>query len=221
METALKKSLQKLWDLLKEENLKKNLVADAEAPDFWVKHIEDSLSAAPLIEAIGAKKVLDLGTGGGLPGLVLSLACPGVSFTLVDSVQKKLDSVALMAKALGLTGVTTLCGRAEELARDEKYRERYDVALARAVAPLNILLELLAPFVKPGGYIISYKGPNYVVELAEADNAMRELLLESPEVKHYTLSEGVGERALLIFRKPVRVPPQYPRRTGIPEKRPL
>ena len=147
-----------------EENAKLNLSAARTEKDVQ-KHVADSLAFSSQVPLHDGMKVLDVGSGGGFPGLVLAQAFPGASFTLLDSVQKKCDALRRMAKALGLTNVEVACGRAETLGHDPEHREAYDLVTARAVAALPTLLELCIPFAKESGMFAAFKGQKYEEEL--------------------------------------------------------
>lgn len=159
-------------------------------------------------------RILDLGTGGGLPGLVFAIQHEDKKFTLVDSIQKKCDSIERMTSELGLSNVQVICCRAEALAHDPYYREKFDTVTARALAPLPTLLELVAGFIRPGGVFIAYKGPKHQEELKASKEALSTLNLELEKIHKY-------DRVLLIFRKTKALSPKYPRQNGTPKKNPL
>ncbi|QQR83770.1 class I SAM-dependent methyltransferase [Candidatus Peregrinibacteria bacterium] len=145
---------------------------------------------------------------------------PEVSFTLIDSVQKKMTAVQEFADQLGLKNVTTLSDRLELIGRDSKYRERFDHIVSRALAPLPTLLELAIPLLDREGEFIAMKGPGYLEEVHLADRAMEILNVTQPTVERYELKE-LGYRYLLRFKKTKGVPHLYPRRVGVPKKAPL
>lgn len=211
--------LKKYAELLQNKNQSINLTSLKELSDIQKELIEDSLALADLDILQTGQTVLDLGTGGGVPGIPLAISYPNVSFALVDATQKKIAAVDEFVSQLNLKNVTTLAERAEELGQNENHREKYDVVVSKATAPLNVLLELTAPLAKVGGKIIVYKGSKYAEEIAEAENAIKELQLKVPEVHNYNL--GGGDRAILVFKKLKPTPEKYPRRTGVPNKRPL
>lgn len=223
-------------------NSKINLVSFKNEKELLVKHFLDSamllsfraISATELssraepegrsreisLELTGSK-VLDLGTGGGFPGLVLSILRPEVDFTLMDATRKKIEVLMDIVGKLGLKNVDFVVGRAEELAHKNNFRESFDVVVARAVARLPVLLELACGFVKVGGRFIAYKGPSYKEELEMSSRATAILGFKFEEVKEYELPEGFGKRALVIYRKELEASEKYPRRVGVPGKRPL
>ncbi|MBU1018805.1 MAG: 16S rRNA (guanine(527)-N(7))-methyltransferase RsmG [Patescibacteria group bacterium] len=206
----MNKKIEQFVNLFEAENRKLNLCKFGDREEFIKRHVMDSWEAGQFLE--DSRKVVDLGTGGGLPGLILAIEKPDIEFTLIDSVRKKCDSVDIMAKELELSNVDVVCGRAEELGHE--MREVFDAATARALAPLPVLLELAAGFIRPGGLFIAYKGSKYLQELEEAKNAIEILGFELEKIHHY-------ERVLLIFRKTKSLSSKYPRKNGTPKKRPL
>jgi len=215
------KKLSQYVDLLKEKNEELNLTAITDMRQIWIKHILDSLMALPFFEVKPGMQVIDVGTGGGLPGIPLAILFPSVNFILVDSVQKKITAVEEFAHELNLKNVRCIAERAETLGHDEAHRDQYDIVLTRALAPLRVLAELTVPFIHLYGYVIAYKGPEYISELSDAQNAITKLQAESPRVFQYTLPEGMGDRTIIRITKKRVTPDVYPRREGMPSKRPL
>ncbi|OIP81202.1 16S rRNA (guanine(527)-N(7))-methyltransferase RsmG [Candidatus Peregrinibacteria bacterium CG22_combo_CG10-13_8_21_14_all_44_10] len=213
----MNKKIEQFIDLFEAENHKLNLCKFGDRKDFISRHIMDSLESSQFLAK--AKKVLDLGTGGGLPGLVLAISHPKTEFTLMDSIGKKCVSVERMTKELKLTNVKVICGRAEELAHD--IREKFDVVIARALAPLPTLLELASGFVRRGGLLIAYKGPNYQEELTSSKHAMLEMNLLLDKIHQYKLPDDEVRRVLMVFNKNKTLDSKYPRQNGLPKKRPL
>ena len=163
-------------------------------------------------------KILDLGTGGGFPLLPLAICLPSSSFVGMDATQKKIAAVQRIIDELKIANVRLVCGRSEELAREQVHREQYDVVLVRALAELNVLLELAAPFAKVGGYILCWKSLTIDQELNDSLLARAELScqLENPYV--YDLGGTWGKRQILVFRKRANTNPKYPRPVGEPKK---
>jgi len=213
--------LEKFIRLFTEKNNIINLTKINSGKEFLIKHILDSLFVDKLVKIRPSQKVADIGTGGGLPGLPMAIMNPESYFTLIDSVQKKIKCVNEFASQLNLKNTTGLSGRLEDIGRDKKYRENFDIVLARALASLPVLLELAIPLIKKGGVFVAMKGPKYEDELKSALNAEKFLKMSAPEIIKYDLPDEMGTRFLLIYRKENQTPNMYPRRTGVPEKSPL
>lgn len=210
--------------LLAEYNEHTNLVASAEVPIVTTKHFLDSLSLglfAGEIDFSGKLNIVDIGAGGGFPGIPLIIAFSEWKLCSVDSIGKKLEFIRLLANKLGITDrVEAITKRAEELAKLPEKREKLDIAVARAIGKLNLLAEYCLPFVREGGYFVAYKAKLAKEELAEAENALSILGGRHIETKTYVLPGG-EERSLVLIRKIAPTPDRYPRNTGIPAKRPL
>ena len=213
-ETA--KRLVKYYELLIAENKAYNLTRITEEREAAIKHFLDSLTAAPLIPQ-GAR-VIDVGTGAGIPGIPLLLARPELSMTLLDASEKKMGFVRDTCAALGLNA-TCLVGRAEELSREPSHRAQYDVVISRAAAPLNQLLELCAGFVKQGGAMLSYLGAT-AKDLCEKTRSAAKTLGFSPAVLHsFDLFDL--NHAIAYYSKIEATPAKYPRRYAQIKSTPL
>ncbi len=206
---------------LKSENKKYNLTAITEPEEIITKHFLDSLVIIPELPDNKHLRWLDIGTGGGFPGLVLKIFRPGEIFYLVDSVRKKVDFLKMLAAKIDIKGVEAFHARAENLAHQENWRAGFDLVVSRAVAPLNVLLEYTVPFVELDGQVILYKGPEYENELEEAKEAMKLLGANLSQVKKVDILGIKGDRVLLYINKEHPTPDKYPRRPGMPKKRPL
>lgn len=203
-------------DLLLAANEHVNLTRITDPDDVESRLFADSLSLLPHI-AVTSTRLLDIGSGGGVPGLALAISRPDLRVTLLDATAKKVRFLAETADALGLDNVLALQGRAEELAHDRHHRERYDVVTARAVARLVTLVELALPFLAIGGRAILPKGSAAAEELAEARYAIG---LFGGRARQLVETEIEGTTLVVIDkRKPT--PSAYPRNTGVPNKRPL
>jgi len=213
--------LEKFISIFIERNKDINLVKINGEKEFIIKHIIDSLLVDQLIDVKPKTTIADLGTGGGLPGIPLAILNPQSNFTLIDSVQKKIRCTEEFANQLNLSNVTGIADRLETIGKNKRYREQFDTVIARALAPLPILLELALPLVKTGGIFVAMKGPNYLEELIRSVNAMKKMEIERPAIKTYKLPDQMGERYLLIFKKDKPTPPNYPRHIGVPKKQPL
>jgi len=198
-----------------EQNKVMNLTAITEPEQVARLHLLDSLSLLTLTDLKG-KRLIDVGCGAGFPGVPVKIACPEVELTLLDSLGKRM---AWLEQVLPSMGVEARCitGRAEEAVAQR--REQYDVATSRAVARLNILLELTAPYVKVGGLVLAMKGTAAQAELAEAKNAVARLGLSVERVQTFPVEDTA--HSVIVLRKISRTPPQYPRRYAKIKQTPL
>jgi len=212
--------LSQYLQLLKSKNEVLNLTRITDLQEAWIKHVLDSLMAAPFFQKPGMQ-VADIGTGGGMPGIPLAILFPSAHFTLVDATEKKIKAIEEFARELNLKNVTCVSARLENFAQHPSHREQYDLVTARALAPLRVLVELSIPLIHPYGNIIAYKGPEYINELTAARNAIQTLRAESPRVFHYSLPEDMGNRTLIQLTKKTVTNAKYPRRDGVPSKNPL
>jgi 16S rRNA (guanine527-N7)-methyltransferase len=210
---------KKFAELLVEWNEKINLTAILDDEGIAVKHFLDSLTVLPYIKA--TDRVIDIGTGGGFPGIPLAIANPDLKITLLDSLDKRIRVLHEIVDELGLKKVRAEHGRAEEYGVKADWREKYDIAVSRAVANLPVLLEYCLPFVREGGYFIAMKGPDAADEIKTAEKAMDLLGGELVEVKTFLLPGTDMERNLLIVKKVKKTPRNYPRKSGKPSKEPI
>ena len=206
---------------LAEWNTLHNLTAIRETEQVRVKHFLDSLSACLAMRGSTVERVIDVGTGAGFPGLPLKILYPHMQLTLVESVGKKTAFCDHLVDKLGLSGVEVIQIRAEELGQLDAHREKYDWALARAVAIMPVLLEYLLPLVKVGGSVLAMKGESGPAEAHAADKAIQLLGGHLRQLVPLTLPGVVEERYLVVVDKVATTPEKYPRRVGIPAKRPL
>ena len=204
---------------LLDENERHNMVSRKSLAEDLDKHIEDSLIVLSHFDLTGLKGA-DIGTGAGFPGLIMAMAKPDCYFTLIESDFKKSDFLQRVTEELSLDNVEIKKVRAEEIGRDRKYREKLDFCTSRAVTATNVLLEYAMPLLKIGGRLYLWKGKNYQQELEQASNALRAFSAELKDVIHYNLLEE-RDRVLLVIEKLGPTPEKYPRRTGVPAKRPL
>ncbi|KPL87333.1 hypothetical protein SE16_12715 [Ardenticatena maritima] len=210
-------------DALQDGNRRINLTAITDRDAIFIKHFWDTLAITPHLDALlpPDAHLIDVGTGGGIPGLVLAIARPTWRITLLDATRKKVHFVEETARTLGLNNVRAVWGRAEEVARESDHREQYDAAVARAVAPLRVLAELCLPFVRVGGWWCAMKGPAVAEEAAEAHAAIALLGGEPPHIEMVEVPGADAQRAVVLVRKHAPTPERYPRRAGVPHKRPL
>ena len=188
-----------------------------------VLHFLDSLTAVLALspETRAGGKVIDVATGAGFPGIPLKIALPGLRLTLVDSVGKKATFLEHLLDALNLPDVELLLERAESLAHEPDNRDAFDVVLARGLAPLRVLAELTLPFCKTGGILAAHKKGDIAQELEDARNAIELLGGRLADVQPVQVSGLEDDRVLVILEKIAPTPPRYPRRPGLPKKRPL
>lgn len=201
-----------------------NLVSRAERARLADVHIPEILALAPVLELRAGDRWLDLGTGGGLPGLVLAIACPESSWTLLDATLKKIAAVQGFADELGLTNVRALAGRAEVVAHDPAHRGRYTGVISRAVAPLPTLVELGRGFLADGGLLAAVKGPSWEADVVAAAPAMGLLalrLLGGVELDRSGMGSAARSSWLVRMRAVGAPPDGYPRRDGVPRRSPL
>ena len=201
-------------------NTRINLTAIAAPEDVQRKHFLDSLTCLAVLPP-GPVQVIDVGSGAGFPGLPLKLARPELVVTLLEATGKKAKFMERVVADLGLTGVRILTARAEEAGQDPAERERYDWAVARAVAPMPELAEYLLPLVRTGGFALAQKGRAAAAEAAGAARAFKRLGGRLAAVRPVTIPGLEDERALIVIAKVTPTPKQYPRRPGEPRKNPL
>ena len=212
---------QKYYELLISWNEKINLTAITEPREVAVKHIVDSLSAYDAALFGDGAPVIDVGTGAGFPGIPLKILRPDLRLTLLDSLQKRVGFLREVVSALGLAQTECVHARAEEAARQKTYRERFDVAVSRAVARLAVLAEYTLPFVRLGGSFFALKGAKYREETQEAGAALKLLGGGLPEIRPVKLPGLDDARAIVRIEKLRPTPAAYPRKAGTPEKKPL
>jgi len=216
---ANKDRLEAYLRLLLEANETMNLTAVTDFDEAVVRHLEDALAGAAYLPENA--KVIDVGTGAGLPGMPLAIARPDCAFVLADTLRKRCDFLEKTVETLGLPNVTVRWARAEDLGRDEKTRETFDVAVCRALAALRLSLEYLHPLIRVGGCSLFWKGAAAEAEVAEAARALRELQADRPEILPYALPGVEGAFRIVRVGKSRPCPKKYPRRTGVPGKNPL
>lgn len=212
---------EKYKELLKDWNQKINITAIKDDEEIYIKHFLDSIIIINKDMESEKKSIIDVGTGGGFPGIPLKIANINYEVTLLDSLRKRIDFLSIVVKELGLDGVNLIHGRAEDFGRNEKYREKFDICVSRAVAPLNILSELCIPFVKIGGYFAAYKSENISEEIEISENAIIKLGGKIKEIKEIRIPSSNIIRKIVIIEKVKSTEKNYPRKAGKPNKDPL
>lgn len=212
-------NVNRYLELLVKENEKQNLVSRQAVWEDLLDHVEDSLKLRDFYQ-ITAQKVIDIGSGAGFPALLLAIYCPDAHFTLVESDLKKSNFLIQAVSELGLKNVRVLRDRAETIGQNPLYREQYDICTSRAVAALNVLLEYGLPLLKQKGRLFLWKGKNYAAEITQAEKALTVLQGRVEDICRYSLREE-KERAIVLVRKEAPTPDKYPRRVGVPAKRPI
>ena len=202
-------------------NAKYNLTAIREPAQIRSKHFLDSISSALALRGSTCRKIVDVGTGAGFPGIPLKIIMPEIQLTLVDSVEKKIMFCRHIVETLQLKGVQCIKARAEEPGRMTQHREQYDWACGRAVAVLPVLLEYLLPLVSVGGHVLAMKGESAAAEVQQSDYASRLLGGRLRQLIPVTLPGVVEQHYLVVIDKVAATVPTYPRRVGVPAKHPL
>lgn len=218
---AQKRSFEIYEQELLSWNTRFNLTAIDEPQQVRGKHFLDSLTCILAMRGTPANQVIDIGTGAGFPGLPLKIVCPSMGFTLVESIGKKAGFCQHIVETLELGNVEIYQARAETLGVDQHHRQRYDWALARAVADLPILVEYLLPLVRLGGYALAMKGESGPEEAHRAERAIKLLGGQLQQLIPVTLPGIEDQRFLVVIAKTAATPDRFPRRVGVPAKRPL
>ncbi|MGL5695303.1 MAG: 16S rRNA (guanine(527)-N(7))-methyltransferase RsmG [Peptostreptococcaceae bacterium] len=208
-------------EILVDWNQKMNLTGIEEEKEVFIKHFLDSISAVSKGYIKDGISLIDVGTGAGFPGLPLKICLRNMKLTLLDSLNKRINFLQEVSNNVDIEDNEFIHGRAEDFGKDSDYREQYDVATARAVAGLPILMEFCVPFIKVGGYFVCLKGPNANLELEESKSAMEVLGIEFVEKIDIKLPNEELNHNILVFKKVKNTPEKYPRKAGKPAKSPI
>ena len=218
IEAEKEEKLLRFEKILSEYNSVMNLTAVKGERETHIKHFLDSALGLKFFE--GEKNCCEIGSGGGFPSVVLKILNDDLKFTLVESTGKKCEYLKDVVRELDLKNVEVICARAEDLAKDDKYREKYDIVTARAVARMNTLCEYCIPFCKVGGRFVAYKGEDEN-EIKEAENSVKTLGGSFETKEKFSLPDGMGIRNIVVIRKDKNTPEKYPRGNGKERKNPL
>ena len=211
----------RFYEYLVEKNKVMNLTGITEFQEVLVKHFLDSLACVEAVDMSKVNRIMDIGTGAGFPGVPLKIAFPHLEACLLDSLKKRVNFLEETFQLLKLENITAIHGRAEEYAKNRQYRETYDLCVSRAVSNLATLSEYCLPYVKTGGYFISYKSGTVQEEVEQAQNAVRILGGKIQDVVYFQLPDSEIQRSLVVIEKIKTTPGRYPRKAGTPLKEPL
>ena len=209
------------YEYLIEKNKVMNLTGITEFQEVLVKHFLDSLACVKAVDMSKVNRIMDIGTGAGFPGVPLKIAFPHLEACLLDSLKKRVNFLEETFQLLKLENITAIHGRAEEFAKNKAYRETYDLCVSRAVSNLATLSEYCLPYVKTGGFFISYKSGTVQEEVEQAQKAVKILGGRIQDVVYFQLPDSEIQRSLVVIEKIKATPGRYPRKAGTPLKEPL
>lgn len=211
----------KYKDLVKEWNQKINLTAITDDEEMIKKHFIDSIKVFNCDYVKNAKSIIDIGTGGGFPGIPMKIVKEDSKMVLLDSLNKRINFLNEVINQLNLPNIKTIHGRAEDFAQTVEYRQRFDLAVSRAVANLTVLLEFCLPYVKVGGYFVALKGPAIEDEIKAAEVALKVLGGKIEEIIEVDIEDSDLKHNLLVVKKIKDTPKKYPRKAGMVTKNPI
>lgn len=213
-------SLEKYYELLITWNSKINLTSITDRKEVYIKHFADCIALCRYVDP-SDRSLIDIGTGAGFPGIVLKIMCPLCHIVLADSLGKRIGFLEEVIEKLDLSDIKTIHARAEDLARDDLYRERFDIVVSRAVANLAVLSEYCLPFVNKEGIFVSYKSGIVDDELSSADNAINILGGQFDKIEKFRIPFTEYDRSLVFIQKIRETDKKYPRKAGVPSRKPL
>lgn len=209
------------YEMLMEKNKVMNLTAITDYEDVVYKHFVDSISIVKYFDFKNCNNIIDIGTGAGFPGIPLKIVLPEVKICLMDSLNKRINFLNEVITQLKLEQISAIHGRAEDLGRNKDYREKFDLCVSRAVANLSTLTEYCIPFLKKDGIFISYKSGNIEEEITNSKNAFKKLNCTLESIEKFNIDGTDYNRSLVIIKKTGNTPQKYPRKSGMPAKKPL
>ena len=221
LDEVQKKQVTDFYEYLVEKNKVMNLTGITEFQEVLVKHFLDSLACVKAVDMSKVNRIMDIGTGAGFPGVPLKIAFPHLEACLLDSLKKRVNFLEETFQLLKLENITAIHGRAEEFAKNKAYRETYDLCVSRAVSNLATLSEYCLPYVKTGGFFISYKSGTVQEEVEQAQKAVKILGGRIQDVVYFQLPDSEIQRSLVVIEKVKATPGRYPRKAGTPLKEPL
>ncbi len=213
--------LNRYYEMLIDTNKVMNLTTITEYSEVVIKHFADSAAIGCITDMNGNIDVIDVGTGAGFPGIVLKIVYPQLSVVLLDSLNKRVNFLKNVITELGLTDISAIHGRAEDIARNKDYREKFDLCVSRAVANMSSLSEYCLPFVKVGGRFISYKADGCDEEVKTASKAVNILGGKIRKIESYVIPDTDICRKFVVIDKLRNTSAKYPRKAGLPTKEPL
>lgn len=213
--------LNRYYEMLIDTNKVMNLTTITEYSEVVIKHFADSVAIGCITDMNGNIDVIDVGTGAGFPGIVLKIVYPQLSVVLLDSLNKRVNFLKNVITELGLTDISAIHGRAEDIARNKDYREKFDLCVSRAVANMSSLSEYCLPFVKVGGRFISYKADGCDEEVKTASKAVNTLGGKIRKIESYVIPDTDICRKFVVIDKLRNTSAKYPRKAGLPTKEPL
>lgn len=213
--------LNRYYEMLIDTNKVMNLTAITEYSEVVIKHFADSAAIGCITDMNGNVDVIDVGTGAGFPGIVLKIVYPQLSVVLLDSLNKRVNFLKNVITELGLTDIIAIHGRAEDIARNKDYREKFDLCVSRAVANMSSLSEYCLPFVKEGGMFIPYKADGCDEEVKTASKAVNILGGKIRKIESYVIPDTDICRKFVVIDKLRNTSAKYPRKAGLPTKEPL
>ncbi|MBD8045695.1 MAG: 16S rRNA (guanine(527)-N(7))-methyltransferase RsmG [Clostridium argentinense] len=208
-------------DMIKEWNEKINLTAITEDDEIIKKHFIDSIKVFKIDELKASKRIIDIGTGGGFPGIPMKIMNPECEIVLLDSLNKRINFLNEVIKELKLENIEAVHGRAEDFVKENNCRESFDAVVSRAVANLTVLSEFCLPYVKIGGYFVALKGPAIEEEMNDAKNALKILGGKVERIEEVTIEGSDLNHNLVVIKKIKETPKKYPRKAGMVTKNPL